>query len=243
MLIRTIGFFVPHRKHIMSPLRAQHFNAIGLWRWYINITVTVLDIIHRRLLLKTQLYKVVRTLQETHDVSATKPNRLMLFRETATVCCENHTEHTHYVGRMQSFSMLKPVVSLDFKGPNGGRPHHHTFMIHSLAMSESGDVENHHVIHALVVGVAGRDSNLWTLVFLYTPTSIVGLLRWTHIHPICSCGYKPNLSFTSRVTTQRGYGTRWHYMCLETNSVCWQAITKCRPVVIHAFQLPHSLAQ
>jgi hypothetical protein len=35
----------------------------------------------------------VRTSQETHHVSATKPNRLMLFRETVAVYCENHTEH------------------------------------------------------------------------------------------------------------------------------------------------------
>jgi hypothetical protein len=36
----------------------------------------------------------VRTSQETHYVSATKPNRLMLFGETVAVYCENHTEHT-----------------------------------------------------------------------------------------------------------------------------------------------------
>jgi hypothetical protein len=36
----------------------------------------------------------VRTSQETHYVSATKPNRLMLFRETVAVYCEKHTEHT-----------------------------------------------------------------------------------------------------------------------------------------------------
>jgi predicted Zn-dependent protease with MMP-like domain len=30
-----------------------------------------------------------------HYVSATKPNRLMLFRKTVTVYCENHTEHTN----------------------------------------------------------------------------------------------------------------------------------------------------
>jgi hypothetical protein len=34
----------------------------------------------------------VRASQETHYVSATKPNRLMLFREIIAVC-ENHTEH------------------------------------------------------------------------------------------------------------------------------------------------------
>jgi hypothetical protein len=37
----------------------------------------------------------VRTSQETHYVTATKPNRLMLFRETVAVYCENHTEHTN----------------------------------------------------------------------------------------------------------------------------------------------------
>jgi hypothetical protein len=36
----------------------------------------------------------VRTSPETHYVTTTKPNRLMLFRETVAVYCENHTEHT-----------------------------------------------------------------------------------------------------------------------------------------------------
>jgi hypothetical protein len=39
----------------------------------------------------------VRTSQETHYISATKPNRLMLFRETVAVYFENHTEHTDTV--------------------------------------------------------------------------------------------------------------------------------------------------
>jgi hypothetical protein len=37
----------------------------------------------------------VRTSQETHYISATEPNRLVLFRETVAVYCENHTEHTN----------------------------------------------------------------------------------------------------------------------------------------------------
>jgi hypothetical protein len=37
----------------------------------------------------------VRAAQETHYVSATKPNRLMLFREITAVYRENHTEHTN----------------------------------------------------------------------------------------------------------------------------------------------------
>jgi hypothetical protein len=36
----------------------------------------------------------VRTSQETHYVSATKPTRLMLFGETVAVYWANHTEHT-----------------------------------------------------------------------------------------------------------------------------------------------------
>jgi hypothetical protein len=36
----------------------------------------------------------VRTSQETHHVSATKPNWLMLFRKTVAVYCEIHKEHT-----------------------------------------------------------------------------------------------------------------------------------------------------
>jgi hypothetical protein len=39
----------------------------------------------------------VRTSLETHYVPITKPNRLMLFRETAAVYCENHTEHINTV--------------------------------------------------------------------------------------------------------------------------------------------------
>jgi hypothetical protein len=35
----------------------------------------------------------VRTSQETYYVSATKNNRLMLFRETVTLYCGNHTEY------------------------------------------------------------------------------------------------------------------------------------------------------
>jgi hypothetical protein len=42
------------------------------------------------------MYKhLVHTLQETYYVSATKPNRLKLFRETVAVYCENHMEHTN----------------------------------------------------------------------------------------------------------------------------------------------------
>jgi hypothetical protein len=42
--------------------------------------------------LKNIYMNSIRTSQQTHYVSATKPNRLMLFREIIAVYCENHTE-------------------------------------------------------------------------------------------------------------------------------------------------------
>jgi hypothetical protein len=42
----------------------------------------------------TEHTDTVCTSQETHYVSTTEPNRLMLFGETVAVYCENHTEHT-----------------------------------------------------------------------------------------------------------------------------------------------------
>jgi hypothetical protein len=46
--LNSIGLFVPHRKHITSPLRDQQVMlSIGLWWWYINVTITILDVIHR----------------------------------------------------------------------------------------------------------------------------------------------------------------------------------------------------
>jgi translation initiation factor IF-1 len=53
----------------------------------------------------------VRTSQVTHYVSATETNRLMLFRETVAVYCEDHTEHTNTlcVKCKDSALMLKQV--------------------------------------------------------------------------------------------------------------------------------------
>jgi hypothetical protein len=56
----------------------------------------------------------VRTSQETHYVSATKTNRLILFRETVAVYCENHTKHINTLcgQNAENFSMLKQVVHM-----------------------------------------------------------------------------------------------------------------------------------
>jgi thioredoxin-related protein len=53
----------------------------------------------------------VRTSQETHCISATKLNRLMLFGETVAVYCESHTEHTDTVRTLREthcISATKP---------------------------------------------------------------------------------------------------------------------------------------
>jgi hypothetical protein len=58
--------------------------------------------------------RAVRTSQEAHCISATKPNQLMLCGETVAVYCENHTEHTdtRYVQNTQ-FGMLILVVRIN----------------------------------------------------------------------------------------------------------------------------------
>jgi hypothetical protein len=51
------------------------------------------------------------TSQETHDVSTTKPNGLMLFRETVAGYCEKKMEHInkHIVKDMQISRTLKQL--------------------------------------------------------------------------------------------------------------------------------------
>jgi hypothetical protein len=49
----------------------------------------------------TEHTDTVRTSQETHYVSTTETNRLMLFGEIIAVYCENHTEHTDTVRTSQ----------------------------------------------------------------------------------------------------------------------------------------------
>jgi hypothetical protein len=60
------------------------------------------------------LYKnPVRTSQETHYVSATKPNRLMMFGETVAVYCENHTEQiVTLCGENAEFFVLEQVARI-----------------------------------------------------------------------------------------------------------------------------------
>jgi hypothetical protein len=74
------------------PYRTQPVNAVweniccSLWEPY--GTHTLFQIIYKN---------AVRTSQETYYGSATKPNKLTLYRETAAVYCENHTEQTNRI--------------------------------------------------------------------------------------------------------------------------------------------------
>jgi hypothetical protein len=46
-----------------------------------------------------------------HYISSTKPNRLMLFRETVAVYCENHTGHTHtFCDQNEGFLCVKEDI-------------------------------------------------------------------------------------------------------------------------------------
>jgi hypothetical protein len=60
----------------------------------------------------------VRTSQETRYLSATKPNLLMLFRETVAVYCENHTEHTNTLcGQKTQFVPHRKHITSPLQSP------------------------------------------------------------------------------------------------------------------------------
>jgi hypothetical protein len=77
------GTWFPFRRLLwLAGLRWRYSNPPPHGVWRLNFVYII--------------YKnVVPTSQETHYVSAKKPSRLMLFRETVAVYCENHAEHTN----------------------------------------------------------------------------------------------------------------------------------------------------
>jgi hypothetical protein len=60
----------------------------------------------------------IRTSQETHCLSATEPIRLMLFGETVSVYCENHTEHTFTLWAERSVRTSQETHCLSDIKPN-----------------------------------------------------------------------------------------------------------------------------
>jgi hypothetical protein len=78
----------------------------------------------------------VRTSQETHYVSATKPSRLMLFGEIIAVYCENHTEHTNTLcGQNAEFWILKQMVHIVTNGFQRVKVEQSKWIIHCLFLS------------------------------------------------------------------------------------------------------------
>jgi hypothetical protein len=62
---------------------------------------------------KPHIYRFCPYLTETHHISATKPNRLMLFKETVAVYCENRTEHTNTLcGQNADFPLILKLASV-----------------------------------------------------------------------------------------------------------------------------------
>jgi hypothetical protein len=80
-------FHVPSRSNLRQATNILFKFGRKIQEWqFIPLRLNFLFIIYNNL---------VRTWQETHYVSATKPSRLMLFRETVAVYSENHMEHTN----------------------------------------------------------------------------------------------------------------------------------------------------
>jgi hypothetical protein len=68
-------FYLKHAVDIIRTSQETHHvsatNPTGLWRWYINIIITIIYIIHRPGLYLIHIMDTVRTSQEAHYVSAT----------------------------------------------------------------------------------------------------------------------------------------------------------------------------
>jgi hypothetical protein len=99
---------VPHRNTLRLRYRDQPVNAVWgnnrclLWEPYgthkYSVWAECGDFIYKN---------SVRTSQETHHVSATEPNRLMLLGEIIAVYCENHMEHINTLWAECSFFNVK----------------------------------------------------------------------------------------------------------------------------------------
>jgi hypothetical protein len=95
--------FVLHRKHFTSPLQSPtSYCCLGEQSLFIVRTIKNTQTHCAGIIYSNS----VRTSQETHYVSATKPNRLMLFRETVAVYCENYTQGKTRVLTVLSYATL-----------------------------------------------------------------------------------------------------------------------------------------
>jgi translation initiation factor IF-1 len=102
----TVAVYCENHTELTNTLCGQNAESFGMLKQVVYIVTTGLYIVkcESQFLFTINPSKIefiliiyknsVRTSQETYYVSTTKPNRLMLFGETAAVYCENHTGHT-----------------------------------------------------------------------------------------------------------------------------------------------------
>jgi hypothetical protein len=85
-------------------------------RFPMHVNTVLINRFHTAVVLARWGANGIPTSQETHCVPATKPNRLMLFREIIAVYCENHTEHTNTLCGQHAdvFLRLKQAVHIVF---------------------------------------------------------------------------------------------------------------------------------
>jgi hypothetical protein len=95
-VIYTNSVHTSQETHYVSATKPNWLILLGKQSLFIVRTITDTQIHCVGRIQSSVLYtNPVHTSQETHYVTATKPNQLMVFRETVTVYCENHTEHTN----------------------------------------------------------------------------------------------------------------------------------------------------
>jgi hypothetical protein len=84
--VELTNSFIRHIPYVPSGYRTSLRWKLRVWHHFGKPCSFHLNPLQTIFLLQTLLYTTsVRASQETHYVSATKPNRLMLFRETAAV--------------------------------------------------------------------------------------------------------------------------------------------------------------
>jgi hypothetical protein len=92
--------------------------SVGMWRWYINITITILDIIHRPIFYynSAQLYRFVRTSQETHYACTTQCKRdsVRSPQESHNIPLQNESEILFVPHRNHITSPLQNASEIQF---------------------------------------------------------------------------------------------------------------------------------
>jgi hypothetical protein len=81
--------------------------SIGLWRWYINIIITILDIIHHPVFyLKSQISETGFCLRRFHLKTETYWNDMALSRRQEDECCWKCDSYGAYVDLIISTNFL-----------------------------------------------------------------------------------------------------------------------------------------